>query len=201
LGSGCTKLGQLSHPRVGNRMQVARPTYNEIRKIALVGPECTGKTTLAQALAQHYATQFVPEYARGYIEALTRPYEFRDLLTIAQGQVRTEEERARSANKVLICDTNLVVIKVWSEFKYNTCDPWILEALDKRKYHLYLLLQPDVPWQADPQREHPTSREELYAIYKQELAAQPVAYVDVHGTEAARKALAIQAIDGLFVTA
>jgi NadR type nicotinamide-nucleotide adenylyltransferase len=176
-------------------------TTLEVKKIAIVGPECTGKTSLAKALALHYATDWVPEYARGYLDKLARPYELHDLLNIAQGQMRMEDEYTRDANKVLICDTNMLVIKVWSEFKYHTCDRWVLNEMATRSYSLHLLMQTDVPWQADPQREHPERREELFAIYKKELEAQQITYAEIGGTEAQRIALAIQAIDGLFVSA
>ena len=92
---------------------------SEIKKIAVIGPECTGKSDLSQFLAEHFQTAWVPEYARRYLDNLVRPYHQDDLLTISHGQMRLEDEWERDANKILICDTNLYVIKVWSEFKFG----------------------------------------------------------------------------------
>lgn len=178
-------------------MMVENTGKLSIKKVAIVGPECTGKTSLAQALANHYKTEWVPEYARGYLEKLVRSYEQYDLLTIAQGQMRIEDEFARDANRVLICDTNLLVVKVWSEFKYQTCDPWIVKEMATRTYDLHLLMQTDVAWQADPQREHPDKRDELYAIYKRELDTRNAPYREISGTESERLQRSIQAIDSL----
>lgn len=174
---------------------------NSPKRIAVVGPECTGKSTLSQQLAKHYQTDWVPEYARGYLEKLPIPYVQNDLLRIAQGQMRIEDEFARDANRVLLCDTNLLVIKIWSEFKYQTCNDWILEEIAKRNYALHLLTYIDVPWSDDPQREHPTKREELYTLYKQELEAMKVPFIEIRGTHEARVQSAIAAIDKLLLDA
>ena len=134
-------------------------------KIAIVGPECTGKSELAETLALHYNTAWVPEYARHYIDNLVRPYNESDLVVIAHGQMRLEDEYARDSNRILFCDTTLLVIRIWSEFKFGDCDPSILDELGKRKYDLHLLTYVDIPWQDDPQREHPDKRDQLYQIY------------------------------------
>src|SRR5690606_35150104 len=139
-----------------------------VKKVVVVGPECTGKSDLSAFLAEHFKTDWVPEYARNYIDNLVRPYNEDDLLTIARGQLRVEDEFARTADKLIICDTNLYVIKVWSEFRFGQCDPEILNEIEKRSYDLYLLTNIDIPWQDDPQREHPQQREELYDIYLKE---------------------------------
>jgi NadR type nicotinamide-nucleotide adenylyltransferase len=170
---------------------------SEIKKVAIIGPECTGKSELSQFLATHYKTEWVPEYARGYIDHLNRPYTQDDLLKIAHGQLRIEDEYAGSAQKVLICDTNLYVIKIWSEFKYGNCAEEILRQIQTRHYDLYLLTYVDIPWQEDPQREHPARREELYEIYQRELKGQDVPFVEIKGEREQRKAAAVQAIDSL----
>ena len=170
---------------------------SEIKKIAIIGPECTGKSELSQFLAEHYQTDWVPEYARAYIDNLNGPYTQDDLLKIAHGQLRVEDEYARTAERVLICDTNLYVIKIWSEFKYGNCPEEILEKIQTRHYDLYLLTYVDIPWEEDPQREHPARREELYQIYHRELTAQAVPFVEIKGDRALRRAAAIQAIDPL----
>jgi NadR type nicotinamide-nucleotide adenylyltransferase len=170
---------------------------SEIRKIAIIGPECTGKSELSRFLASHYHTDWVPEYARAYIDKLNLPYTQDDLLKIAHGQLRLEDEYARDANKVLICDTNLYVIKIWSEFKYGNCPEEILKQISTRHYDLYLLTYVDIPWEEDPQREHPARREELYQIYYQHMKAQRVPFVEIKGEREQRQSAAIRAIDPL----
>lgn len=170
----------------------------DIKKIAVIGPECTGKSDLSTFLASHFNTVWVPEYARAYLDNLTRPYQQHDLLTIAHGQLRIEDEWTRDAKSLLICDTNLYVIKVWSEFKFGTCDPDILRSIGSRKYDLYLLTNIDLPWQFDPLREHPDKRQELYEIYLKEMINQPVPFVEIKGERAERRKTAIEAIQKLF---
>ena len=150
-------------------------------RILLTGPESTGKTLLARRLAKRYQTSWVPEYARAYLETLGRPYEEEDLLHIARGQVLLEDFQAGFSHRILLCDTGLLVLKVWSEFKYGRCHPWILEQLYRRPYDLYLLCGTDVPWAYDPQRENPNEREELYAIYKRELELLGVPFTELWG--------------------
>ncbi|MFZ5972384.1 MAG: AAA family ATPase [Bacteroidota bacterium] len=163
-------------------------------KVCVLGPECTGKTELSQQLAAHYQTAWVAEYARAYLDKLGRPYAQSDLLKIAHGQLRLEQEWARDANRLLICDTNLIVIKVWSEFKYGNCDKEILDLIQASKYDLYLLTYIDIPWQHDPLREHPHKRETLFEIYLNEMKRQSTPFVEIKGTREARLQLAINAI-------
>jgi NadR type nicotinamide-nucleotide adenylyltransferase len=169
----------------------------EKKRVAIIGPECTGKSELSKFLAQHFKTEWVPEYARAYIDNLRRPYNQNDLITIAHGQLRLEDEYARDANTFLFCDTNLYVIKVWSMFKYGNCEKEILDQIANRKYDLYLLTYVDLPWEEDPLREHPTKREELYNIYLNEMKNQSVPFVEIKGERDQRQATAIQAIENL----
>ena len=164
-------------------------------KVAVIGPECTGKSDLSQFLAGHFKTDWVPEYARVYIDNLVRPYAQHDLLTIAHGQLRIEDEFARGKNSLLICDTNLYVIKVWSMFKFGNCDEEILRQIATRKYDLYLLTFIDVPWEDDPQREHPDQRYQLYEAYLNEMKNQPVPFVEIKGEKEQRRKTAIEAVE------
>jgi NadR type nicotinamide-nucleotide adenylyltransferase len=169
----------------------------DIKRIAIIGPECTGKSDLSMYLADHFKTNWVPEYARVYLNDLERPYEQSDLKMIAEGQLYLEDQLAQSANRLIICDTNLYVIKVWSNFKYKNCDPEILKLITTRKYDLYLLTYVDIPWEEDPQREHPNQRAELYNIYLAEMKNQPVPFLEIKGDRSSRKKTAVEAIESL----
>lgn len=169
----------------------------DIKKVVVIGPECTGKSELSALLAREFNTVWVEEYARAYLDSLDRPYDDTDLPLIAKGQIELEEAAAVRANKVLICDTDLYVIKVWSNFKYGYCDPWILEQIASRKYDLYLLTYIDIPWQYDPLREHPDQRDRLYAIYLDEMSKQNVPFVEIKGDRDERRRLAVESVGGL----
>jgi NadR type nicotinamide-nucleotide adenylyltransferase len=164
-------------------------------KIAITGPESTGKSMLAKQLAEHYNTVWVPEYAREYINKLDRPYNQEDILEIAKGQIRSETAICRQATDLLICDTELIVTKIWSEVKYGNCDPWILNKIESHKYHLYLLCDIDIPWSEDPQREHPHLREHLRNLYRKELLASELPFFIVSGIGHQRLDNAIRIID------
>jgi NadR type nicotinamide-nucleotide adenylyltransferase len=155
---------------------------NEVLKIAITGPESTGKSELAEKLAAHYDTLWVPEYAREYIDLLDRPYTREDILEIAKGQLRNENLLAGKASGLFFCDTELIVTKIWSEVKYGTCDPWILEKIAENKYDLFLLCNIDLPWEYDPQREHPHMRSKLFELYRNELETRSFRYFIVSGT-------------------
>ena len=133
-------------------------------KIIITGPESSGKTTLCKALSKHFNLPFSKEYAREYLEKLNRNYNQDDLLKIAKGQLKSEQNTQ-------LLDTDLITIKIWSEYKYGSCDNWILDQIEKQKTEkrIYLLCKPDIPWQADKQRENPNDRDELFKILKQEL--------------------------------
>jgi NadR type nicotinamide-nucleotide adenylyltransferase len=169
----------------------------DIRRIVVIGPESTGKSTLSVALAAQYRTLWVPEYARAFLEEQDGAYTEADLLTIAQGQVQAEDEAAAHANGVLIADTDLYVLKVWSEHRYGRCDRWILDQIARRKYDLYLLTYIDIPWQDDPLREHPEPemRHYFYEVYKDIVQNSGVRWAEVRGTLDERMLTATSAID------
>jgi NadR type nicotinamide-nucleotide adenylyltransferase len=153
-----------------------------IRKIAITGPESTGKSMLARQLAAHYHTRWVPEYAREYLEHLERPYNEDDLLTIAQGQLKLEASIMPGAGDFLFCDTELLVLKIWSDVKFGRCHPWILEHLKIPRYNLYLLCDIDLPWEYDPLREHPDQRQYLFDLYYNEMKNRRFPFFVVSGT-------------------
>ncbi|QLH32823.1 MAG: ATP-binding protein [Cyclobacteriaceae bacterium] len=176
-------------------MSVATHDFPAIKKVCIIGPECTGKSELSKFLANHYTTCWIPEYARAYLDTLRRPYKESDLLKIAHGQLRLEDEWLREANRVMICDTNLLTIKIWSNYKYGKCDDEILKMIDSRTYQLYLLCYIDIPWVDDPQREHPDKREHFWQLFKQEVAGTGIPFVEIGGTWEQRQQKAIAAID------
>lgn len=163
----------------------------------VIGPESTGKSTLSEQLANHYQTAWVPEFARGYLEMLGRQYNEEDLLHIAEGQLQLEDEQAAKANGLLICDTDLQVIKVWSEAKYGDCDPRILELIASRQYDLYLLTYIDMDWVDDPLREHPhpDERAHFYAVYRDIVVNADLPWADIRGSYAQRLQTAIDAVE------
>lgn len=169
----------------------------DIKKIVVIGPESTGKSTLSKALAAALQTVWVEEYARQYLEQLGRDYAIEDLLEIAKGQIASESKAQSQANQFLVCDTDLHVIKVWSEFKYGTCNSWILEQIATRKYDLYLLAAIDVPWTPDPLREHPdvNIRALLFQQYLDIVQQSNTPFVIIQGSEEQRLIHALRAIE------
>ncbi|MBX2900951.1 MAG: ATP-binding protein [Cyclobacteriaceae bacterium] len=168
-----------------------------VKKVCIIGPECTGKSELSKFLAAHFSTPWVPEYARAYLDRLSHPYQQSDLTKIAHGQLRMEDEWQRDANQILICDTNLVTIKIWSEYKYGTCDAELLNLLHSRTYDLYLLCFIDVPWVHDPQREHPDKREYFWQRFQQEIAQTTTPVIEIRGNWEQRQQTAIKAVEEL----
>lgn len=166
-----------------------------MKKIVLTGPESSGKTTMATELATHYDTMWVPEYARTYLSSLERPYTEEDLRVIAKGQIELEQRLARESGKLLICDTGLVVIKVWSEYKFGRCHQEITQLLQRHRHDLYLLMSPDIAWQADPLRENPHDRDIIFELYLKTLQEFNLTYKVIKGNGPLRTQQAITFID------
>jgi NadR type nicotinamide-nucleotide adenylyltransferase len=173
-----------------------------LKKVVIIGPESTGKSTLAENLADHFGCLWVPEYARTYLENLGKTYVYDDLLKIAKGQLSLEDEMSLNSSKLLICDTDLNVVKVWSEHKFGKVHPWIEAQIKMRKYDLYLLTDIDIPWQDDPQREHPdpTMRRYFFELYRQILEDCGVPFEIVSGTEMNRRGFATEIIKRFFLS-
>lgn len=170
-------------------------TVQMIRRIAVTGPESTGKSMLAEQLAGHYGTVWVPEFARAYLDNLGRPYREEDIPEIARGQFRAEHDLAAIASGYLFCDTELLVTKIWSEVKYGRCHPWITETMALHPHDLYLLCDIDLPWEFDPLREHPDLRGYLFGLYRDELEARGWPYAVISGLGAQRLRNAIGVIE------
>ena len=175
---------------------------SDLVKVVLFGPESTGKTTLARDLANHFDTVWVPEYAREYLQEKwnkeKKVCEPQDLLPIAYGQMRLENELAKKANKVLICDTDLLETKVYSEAYYvGHCDPILEEYALQNQYDLYLLTYIDVPWEKDDLRDKPGERERMFAYFKETLEKYERNFVTLKGDRERRLQAAIQHIEKL----
>ena len=177
-----------------------------VKKIVIIGPESTGKSTLCEQLAAHYHTIWVKEYAREYLLQNGTEYSFETLLDIAKGQVAVEELAVQQLSTInhqpstVFIDTDMYVMKVWCEFVFEKCHHWILNRIVERKYDLYLLCNIDLPWVKDELREYPDliSRQKLYHHYKDIMLNQHVPWVDINGTYEERLEKAILATDSLF---
>jgi NadR type nicotinamide-nucleotide adenylyltransferase len=169
-----------------------------MKKIVIIGPESTGKSTLAMQLAQHYHTEWVEEYARSYLLENGTSYRYDDLLTIAKGQLMLEEEITNnSAGNLLFIDTDMYVMKVWCEFVFCNCHTWILNQAVEKKYDLYLLCNTDLPWVKDELREYPDlkNRQLLYHMYKDIMVNQSIPWIDIRGNNSQRLDKAIEGIN------
>jgi len=169
------------------------------KRILILGPESTGKSTLAAALAAYFQEPWVPEVAREYLEKLDRPYAYEDLLQIGKQQMQLEDELAGGAKNYLFCDTDLRVIQVWSRHRFGKIDPWVLEELGRRTYDLILLCATDLPWQADPLREHPDLeiREQLFEQYLEISRQSGFSFQIISGDASARLMTSVEAIRAL----
>lgn len=157
----------------------------EVKRVAIDGPESTGKSILASQLASRFEAGYVDEAARNYLKNLDRPYRQADLLEIALLQCNNEDIASKN-NSLIFCDTTLLVIKVWSEYVYGNCDEIIEREFRKRKYNLHLLTNIDLPWEDDPLREHPHERTALFNIYHNYMKELGVCYEIVTGLNETR---------------
>lgn len=171
-----------------------------MKKIVVIGPESTGKSTLSEQLANHFDTVWCQEYAREYLTTNGTQYNFDDLLTIAKGQLALEEKGSASVrNDLYFIDTNMYVMKVWCEYVFGKCHQFILDEIVSRKYDLYLLCNIDLPWSFDELREYPDEqpRQELYRIYKDILINQSVPWVEISGNYEQRQNTAIDTVKSI----
>ncbi len=178
----------------------------QLKRIAVIGPESTGKSMLCEKLASHYNTIWVREYAREYLHEHGTDYLFEDLYTIAKGQLSNEKKAVEQLEKIkstdkkdtpLFIDTDLHVIKIWSEFVFNKCDNRILTEISKRKYDLYLLCNVDLPWVKDELREYPDFevRKKLFDYYHEELTEQKTPWIIISGDYEERIMSAFDAVN------
>ena len=166
-------------------------------KIAITGPESTGKSTLAEKLAHHYKTDFVPEYSRSYLENFVGQYTENDVVEIAKGQHNLILEEEKKSSKILIADTEIIVCKIWVEYVFKHSNTIIDEILKQQDFDLYLLCDIDLPWVYDPLRENPDidERKELFEIYRNTLEQMKVPFEIVSGDDEVRVNNAIKVIE------
>lgn len=181
-----------------------------IKKIVVIGPESTGKSTLCEQLAGHYKTIWCREYAREYLLQHGTHYSYEDLLIIAKGQLMLEDNALTevegnvisniSASPLLFIDTDMYVMKVWCEFVFDKCHSWIIDQIVKRQYDLYLFCNTDLPWVKDELREYPDleSRQQLYHIYKDIMVNQNTPWIDISGSYEERFQRAVKAVNERF---
>ena len=182
----------------------------QIIKIVAIGPESTGKSTLCATLAKHFSTIWCKEYAREYLLEHGTDYTYENLLTIAEGQLNLEDQATEAAIDlhkqaggeglpILFIDTNMYVMKVWCEFVFGNCHPFILKEIVQRSYDGYLLCKPDLPWVKDELREYPDleTRNNLYYHYKDVLVNQSLPWYEVKGQDPARSQSAIEWVSSL----
>lgn len=184
-----------------NLKQLQKTGATEIIRIAIFGPESTGKTTLAKQLADHYKTVWVPEYARDYLQKKwdknQSVCDIDDMLPIAYGQTKLENDSALIANKYLFCDTNLMVTKVFSEMYYDFCDTLLDKAARAHQYDLFFLTDIDVPWEKDDIRDSPEGRESVFSVFKQSLIDHKKPFITLSGDKETRLNTAISILNDL----
>lgn len=158
---------------------VVRPYF--VKRVVLTGPESTGKTTLCQKLAAHFQTNWVEEYGRTHWEAAQHPLTVADISIVGKTQLQMEQAAATQSNKILFCDTDLIVTQIWSEIYFKKCPQWIIEHNKTARYDLYLLMNIDIPWVDDGTREFPQSREFHFSRLKTELEARKLPFQIISG--------------------
>ena len=168
---------------------------NKIQKIAIVGPESTGKSTMSAYLAKYFNTVWVPEFARDYCAALDGQPTWQDEINMFHGQLALEQELLPKANELLICDTTFITVKIWSDYTFGESPQEVIDELGKHHYDYYLLLNIDLPWEHDPLRDFPHMREHFMAVWYKELNALNANYTLISGLGADRYAAAVSAIE------
>lgn len=165
-------------------------------RIAVTGPESSGKSDLTKALSDYYGANYVREYAREYLQIKGGKYDFEDLDAICRGQIEEEERVLAMADGLCFFDTEMIVFKIWSLFRYGRISPFIETSLKNREYDHYLLCAPDLPWAPDPFRESPSKeeREYLFMLYLEELQLAGASFAIIKGEGPSRLESAILAI-------
>ncbi len=156
---------------------------NKIRRVVFIGAECTGKSAIAQAVAERLGEPWSREYVRQHVDQLDRPLDKSDLEPIARGQIRLEDAAYAKASKYVFHDTNLLSSILYAEHYFNTHIEWVDESFQSRVYDRYFFCQPDIPWKADPgQRESPQEREKLHKLFESTLERFQIPCIPLEGS-------------------
>lgn len=177
-----------------------------MKRIVLFGPESTGKSILAQSLANHYQTLYVPEFARAYLDINREVYDpfgrkndeiclRQDIPQIVIGQIALEDAIACQSNKITFCDTNPLQTLVYNKYYFNSKEDWLENIIIHRHYDLYLLTDIDIPWIADHQRDRPDDRGLLFDVFQQELITRNLSYIKISGDYTLRNKNAIMLLN------
>ncbi|MBN8697581.1 MAG: ATP-binding protein [Bacteroidetes bacterium] len=167
----------------------------KVKRIALLGPESTAKSTLSEQLALHYQTQWVKEHAREYLSRLNKKYTLEDIVTISQEQLAIEQELLPRSKELIFIDTEFINAKIWCLDVFKTCPEYISKNITEQAYDLYLLTYPDLPWKPDPLRENPNRREYFFNWYEQELKEIGAKYTIIKGSGQERFSQALRAVE------
>lgn len=154
-----------------------------VTKIALVGPTYTGKTTLARSLADHFHAVLVDDYMGEYMAMRSGAFTRQDLFAIAQGQSKLEDLGAIQAEDIMVLDSTLLKLKIWSEFKFGSCDPWILSEIERRRYDFYLLLDVDIKGIYNHPIEQPSMRDYFLSSFEGYLKSHELPYAKITDIE------------------
>lgn len=165
-----------------------------MKSIVITGPESSGKSTLAKALSAHYGIPLIEEYARHYLHQIGRPYQEKDLVHIGQQQWLLQQKALRT-NPMIICDTGLVVLYIWSMEKYGRISSWLKQQLIEDTTSLYVLSKPDISWEPDPLRENPLDRDQLFLRYSRFLQQHHCPFIVVEGPDQEKRLT--HTIDGI----
>lgn len=161
-------------------------------RVGVIGSESTGKSTLCRQLSERCGYRWIKEYARGYVEALQRPYTYDDVLLIARQQIA--ELRADYAEQVVLYDTELIITKVWMQHVYGMVAHEVEQAIREQPMDLYLILVPDIAAEPDPVRENLDKREFFHSWYIREVEQTGQPYCLISGQGEARTQAAAEAI-------
>jgi NadR type nicotinamide-nucleotide adenylyltransferase len=181
-----SRRGPGRHARAGGGLRPFR--------VVVTGSECTGKTTLARALAGQFGAPWVPERCRAYQDAKGGPLDESDVEPIAREHLAEVEAAEARASGLLVLDTDLVSTLVYARHYYGACPAWIEEAARKSPGDLYLLCAPDLPWEADAQRDRGDRREEMHRLFEQAIGELGVRAVRVEGEGRTRDETAARAV-------
>lgn len=165
------------------------------KRIAITGPESTGKSWLAMQLAQTYQSIWVAEFAREYLKTINHNYNLSDIETIAQMQMKQINLAALQSNSIVFADTEMLVCYIWADYVFGIVPQSVVELTQNQQFDLYLLCNIDLPWEPDPLREHPDARQKLFDAYESELFRRNWPYKIVSGINNERLQCAVNAIE------